>query len=180
MKSTGEVLGIDHSYGAAVLKAMIGAGVRVPENGTALVTVNDKDKPIAVEIAKQLTDLGYNIMATGGTYDALVANGIAAFRIEKISESKDLNLLTEVRDGNVQLLINTPSENRETEKEAMLIRRACVEKGIPCITSIDTASALLLALQVRQDKSHVHCQTVDDYATTARQMALRGALSAAP
>jgi carbamoyl-phosphate synthase large subunit len=164
MKSTGEVMGIDHSYGSALFKAMIAANLSIPEKGTALITVRDQDKSEAVEIARGFLELGFDLMATGGTYRALKAQGIEARLVKKISQSPEENLLTEVRAGNVAILINSPSTDRVAEHEAMQIRRACVESSIACLTSIDTAAALLIAMRARRNKGKVHCKAMSDYA----------------
>ncbi len=167
MKSTGEVLGIDLTYASALLKAMIAANLTVPASGTALVTVRDKDKAELVEIARSLRELGFDLMATPGTHAELTRAGIPSRKVQKISDAPDDNLLTAVRSGQVSLLINTPSEDRVAESEAMQIRRTCVEKGIPCITSIDTAKALVIALRARQGSGHVHCKSLDEYTKAA-------------
>ncbi|HWP31782.1 MAG TPA: carbamoyl-phosphate synthase large subunit [Fimbriimonadales bacterium] len=162
MKSTGEVLGIDHEYPCALLKAMMAAGIRFPETGLALITVRDSDKEEAVEIARELHELGFDIAATRGTHDYLIKKGVQAKSVAKISEDEN-NLLRWVQKGKVALLINTPSDNPVTEQEALQIRRACVETGIPCITSLDTARALLLALRTRKDSSRISCKAIHEY-----------------
>ena len=168
MKSTGEVMGIDHTYGSALLKAILAANLEIPTKGTALLTVREQDKPEAVEIARELVAMGFDIVATPGTHKALNENGIASQEIAKISDSKE-NLLAAVREGRIDLLINTPSTDRVAETEALQIRRTCVEKGVPCLTSIDTAKALMLAMRARADRHLVHCGSLDDYATAARR-----------
>ncbi len=162
MKSTGEVLGIDHSYPSALMKAMLGAGMRFPESGTALITVSNDDKERSVGIARELVAHGFRILATAGTHAHLSKNLIQSQAVSRISEGED-NVLTRVRSGEVSLLINTPSPDRSAEAEAMRIRRVCVESGIPCLTAIDTAEAFIVSLKARRDKARVHCKALDDY-----------------
>jgi carbamoyl-phosphate synthase large subunit len=162
MKSTGEVMGIDYEYPSALLKAMLGAGIRFPERGTALITVCDADKDRAAEIAKRLFEAGFDILATSGTHKHLHSQGLKSKKVARISESKN-TILSSVRSGMVSLLINTPSADRTAEREAMLIRRSCVEIGIPCLTSIDTAEAFVIALAAERDKARVNCQALDEY-----------------
>lgn len=172
MKSTGEVMGIDSTYPSALLKAMVGAGYAMPERGEALITVDDKDKPAACRIAAELKSLGYEIAATGGTHQALLASGIVARKLNKISESEE-HILKALSRKEIALLINTPSQNREAEKEAMLIRRACVETGVPCLTNIDTAEAFLLALKTLHNPGAVHCLPFEAYLPEAARNAMR-------
>jgi carbamoyl-phosphate synthase large subunit len=163
MKSTGEVLGIDFTYAAALSKALAGSGISVPEAGTALITVRDQDKAEACIIARNLVELGFDLLATSGTARELSDAGLNCESIPRISEDSDRNVLTAVRSGRVKLLINTPSSDRDAEAEAMLIRRTCVETGIPCLTSIDTAKALVTALELRKTGGEVNCLSLDDY-----------------
>ncbi|MCH8274809.1 MAG: carbamoyl-phosphate synthase large subunit [Armatimonadetes bacterium] len=169
MKSTGEVLGVDYTFASALLKAMLAAGMSVPKTGTALITVRDQDKPDAVEIAREFVRMGYEVLATAGTYRALKEAGVEARQVFKISEGEH-NLLEELRSGRVALLINTPGTDRTAEHEAMRIRRVCVEAGIPCLTSIDTARALVLALEARRAPGIVHCRALVDYFPSARRV----------
>ncbi|MDQ2986375.1 MAG: carbamoyl-phosphate synthase large subunit [Armatimonadota bacterium] len=163
MKSTGEVLGIDFTYAAALSKALIGSGIQVPQTGTALITVRDLDKGEACEIGRSLLHLGFDLLATAGTAKALTDAGMACESIPRIGEDPDRNVATAVRSGQVKLLVNTPSADRDAEAEAMQIRRICVETGIPCLTSIDTAKALVTALDLRASGGEVNCLSLDDY-----------------
>ncbi len=163
MKSTGEVLGIDFTYAAALSKALTASGIDLPATGAALITVRDQDKLEACEIARKLASLSFDLLATSGTARALSDAGLQCVAIPRISEDSDRNVLTAVRSGQVKLLINTPSPDRDAEAEAMLIRRTCVETGIPCLTSIDTAKALVTALDLRSEGGEVNCLSLDDY-----------------
>jgi len=162
MKSTGEVLGQDQTYPGALYKAMVAAGVRLPIDGAVLFTVADADKPEAVEIARQFAAMGYPLMATGGTADLLASQGISATRVAKIGEGEP-NLVTEIHAGRVGLVVNTISKDKRIEQEGALIRRATVERSVPCLTSLDTAKALLLALAAKRAGEPMGVRTVDEY-----------------
>jgi len=146
MKSTGEVMGIDREFPKALYKALVAAGYNVPMGGKLLVTVADKDKPEALPIIQGFAELGFRLFATSGTANFLRRHSIECEVVSKIEEGEPnlLNLLTRKQ---VHLVINTPSASRLSQRDDLIIRRAAVEHGIPCITSLDTARALLIALQ---------------------------------
>jgi carbamoyl-phosphate synthase large subunit len=146
MKSTGEVMGIDKEFPKALYKALVAAGFNVPLGGKLLVTVADKDKPEVLPIVQGFAELGFRLFATSGTANFLRRHGIECDVVRKIEEGEPnlLNLLTRKQ---VHLVINTPSASRLSQRDDLIIRRAAVEHGIPCITSLDTARALLIALQ---------------------------------
>jgi carbamoyl-phosphate synthase large subunit len=162
MKSTGEVLGIDQTYAGALYKALLASGVSVPTHGRVVLTVADEDKPMAVEIARALVAQGYRLAATGGTHAALQAAGIASERLAKIQEGAP-SLLDALFVGDVSLMINTPSPGRRSGDEARRIRRACIETGVACVTSIDTASALAQALPYFADPLRADCLSLTEY-----------------
>ncbi len=162
MKSTGEILGIDRTYEGALYKALAASGMVFKGDGYVLVTVQDDDKPEAIDIARRLIAGGYRIGATGGTHDALAEAGIESRRVMKISEGEP-NLLDLVLEGAVSMLINTPGTDSQAEQEAARIRRACIETGVPCVTSIDTAKALVRALDVFADPSKASCLRLEEY-----------------
>lgn len=170
MKSTGEILGIDVKYEAALYKALVASGVQFKGDGHVLMTVQDPDKPAAVEIARHLRDRGYRIAATSGTHDALREAGVESRWVMKISEGSP-NLLDLVLDGQVSLMINSPSGRRMEEKEAAQIRRACIETGVACVTSIDTARALVLALDYFGNPEQAGCLRLEEYFQGAAQTA---------
>ncbi len=162
MKSTGEVMGVDSSYSKALYKAMVAAGIDVATSGSMLVTVADQDKEESIDIIKGFVDLGYSVHATKGTADFLNSKGVQAAAVNKISEGSP-NLVDLIRSGNVSLLINTISKDKKIEREGAVIRRASVEHGIPCLTSLDTARALLYALSSRKEGETFGCLTIDKY-----------------
>ncbi|HOQ27278.1 MAG TPA: carbamoyl-phosphate synthase large chain, partial [Armatimonadota bacterium] len=161
MKSTGEILGIDTDFSRALYKAMIASGIAVPtEGGTLLATIADRDKEEALPILQGFVDFGFRIVATAGTARFLKEHGINATAVRKIQEGSP-NMLDLVRSGEVALLINTLSNNKVSELDASKTRRASVELGVPCLTSLDTARALLMAL--RSQREGLQCLTIDEY-----------------
>ncbi|MCU0315597.1 MAG: carbamoyl-phosphate synthase large subunit [Fimbriimonadaceae bacterium] len=162
MKSTGEVLGLDRSFEAALYKALVASGITFKPQGQVILTVTDEDKAMAVKIGHELHLRGYTLGATGGTHSALDKAGIPCERLRKISEGSP-NLLERLFAGEVSLMINTPGPGQKSGSDAARIRRACIETGVACVTSIDTAEALARALRVFEDPSLASCQTVGQY-----------------
>lgn len=162
MKSTGEILGIDFDYEAALYKALVASHIQFKGKGMVVITVANKDKPKAIEAAKRFVENGYSIGATAGTYDALKAAGVEVVRLAKIQEGSP-NLLDEIIAGNVSLMVNTPERGAETSPESLRIRRACIESGVACLTSIDTAEALSRALALYSNPESASCLTLQEY-----------------
>ncbi len=162
MKSTGEVLGVDFTYEAALYKAMVASGIVFRGRGRVVLTVQDSDKPAAVEIGRKLAACGFLISATAGTANALQDAGIECESLRKISEGSP-NLLDTILKGEVSLMVNTPSPNKATEAEAARIRRACIETGVACVTNIDSAAALARALGVYAEPKQASCLRLDEY-----------------
>ena len=162
MKSTGEVMGVDRTFEAALYKAMVGSGINFKLKGQVILSVNDMDKEAAVEIAKGLRDSGYAIGATPGTHEALKAAGIESERLNKIKEGSP-NLLERLFEGAVSLMVNTPGEGQTSGTDAARIRRACIETGVACVTSIDTARALVQALPLFENPSLAECRSITEY-----------------
>jgi carbamoyl-phosphate synthase large subunit len=153
MRSTGEVMGIDCTYEAALYKAMVAAGIRIPRTGAVLLTLADKDKAEGVQLARAFLAKGFQLLATRGTAAALQAAGLPVQVVPKIGEGSP-NLLDYIKGKRVQLLVNTPSPERRAEQQGLLIRRAAVESGVPCLTALDTAWALLRALDAADWQVH--------------------------
>jgi len=162
MKSTGEILGIDHTFEGALYKAFVASGIHFKGDGVVLLTVNDADKPAALEIAKSLHASGRKIAATPGTAQIVIEAGIPCESVSKI-QSGTPNILDLIMAGRVSIMINTPSLNETSESEAARIRRACIESGVPCVTSIDTASALIRALDVYANPEAASCLRLEEY-----------------
>lgn len=146
MKSTGEVMGKDITLEKALYKGMIAAGMKFKEYGTVLLTVADKDKEEALNLAKRFADIGYQLVATSGTAGYLEAAGIKVKTVGKIG-SEGPNLIDQIRGGKAQLVINTLTRGKQPERDGFKIRRESVENGVPCLTSLDTAEAILRVLE---------------------------------
>ncbi|MFD3258531.1 carbamoyl-phosphate synthase large subunit [Paenibacillus lentus] len=146
MKSTGEVMGRDPQYAKALYKGLVGAGMKIPTTGAIIATVADKDKEEAVEILRGFSNLGYKILATGGTAAALQAANIHVTTINKLSEGSP-NILDLIRNGEAHFVINTLTKGKEPERDGFRIRREAVENGVVCMTSLDTVRALLNMLE---------------------------------
>jgi carbamoyl-phosphate synthase large subunit len=153
MRSTGEVMGIDCTYEAALYKAMVAAGIKIPRTGAVLLTLADRDKAEGVLLARAFLAKGFQLLATRGTAAALQATGLPVQVVPKIGEGSP-NLLDYITGKRVQLLVNTPSPERRAEQQGLLIRRAAVESGVPCLTALDTAWALLRALDAADWQVH--------------------------
>jgi len=137
MKSTGEVMGIDDSLGLAMAKSQQAAGQHLPMSGTVFISVRHADKDAVVPVARQLAELGYQIVATRGTAEKLTGQGIACTRVNKISQGRP-HILDKVRNGEVQWIINTSSGSRTTE-DSYSIRRAALDYHIPYTTTVTGA-----------------------------------------
>jgi carbamoyl-phosphate synthase large subunit len=162
MKSTGEIMGIDADYSKALYKAMVAAGVEVPNEGALIATIADRDKEEAGELIRELAELGFRIYATGGTQKYLEKIGVAATPVKKIGEGSP-NVIDLVRSGEIHLVLNTLSPERNPEREGARIRRASVEHSIPCLTSLDTARALLFALTTRRRIGELTALPIQEY-----------------
>ncbi len=150
MKSTGEVLGIDETFAGALLKGFVAAGVRLPdrsvagERGRILVSIADEEKHEAIDILQAYAELGFTLVATGGTHRILVENGIASEFVNKIADGSP-HVLEAIASRSVDLVINNAVGAREIS-DGYRIRRAAVEASVACLTSLDTARALAEAL----------------------------------
>lgn len=146
MKSTGEVMGRDVIYEKALQKAFIAAGINIPAAGSVLITIADKDKEEALELVKRLYRLGFNFIATEGTAKTILANNMKVRTIAKIGEG-DEDILWLIRNNQCDLVINTISGGKNVESDGFKMRRVAVERGICCLTSLDTVDALIKTLE---------------------------------
>jgi carbamoyl-phosphate synthase large subunit len=151
MKSTGEVLGIAKTFNEALYKAFIGAGISLPKHKQIILTVKDSDKIEAIEVGKRFHALGYKIFATRSTCNILNENGVPAVKINKI-EQESPNLLDLILEHKIDLVIDTPSQGSAKSNDGFLIRRNAIETGVHCLTSLDTANALLTSLEHANDQ----------------------------
>jgi carbamoyl-phosphate synthase large subunit len=149
MKSTGEVMGIDRTFDSAFFKALTAAGLALPERGSILLSLADEDKNDATEMVQQLVHLGYKLYATEGTAAWLERLNLPVQMATKRIGRGRPNVLDVILNGTVNGVINTPGPADKEILDGLEIRRAAVERGVPCITSIDTARAMLSAMSKR-------------------------------
>ena len=143
MKSTGEVLGISQNYDEALLKAFDGGGVHLPKDGKIIVTVRDKDKKEICEMLKEFKDSDFKFYATPGTRKALIESGFTDVKpVNKIS-GESPNIMDMLHAGDVSLIINTPTHGRLPDRDGFKLRRISVESGTACLTSLDSAQAIM-------------------------------------
>ncbi|CAN5750328.1 carbamoyl-phosphate synthase large subunit [soil metagenome] len=145
MKSTGEVMGGAATFGSAFGKAQLAAGVRLPDHGCAFISVNNHDKPAVVQIARDLRELGFDIVATRGTANFLRAHGIEAEIVFKVNEGRP-HVGDEILNGKIQLVINTPL-GRESFFDDRTVRRIAMMHGVPSITTLTGAAAAVNAIK---------------------------------
>ncbi len=150
MKSTGEVMGIDMDFGRAFIKSQLAAGQKVPQKGNVFISVRDKDKRAVIFIAKKLEDLGFNIYATSGTASALEKNNIKVLVLPRIAEGRP-NVLDLMKDGKIQLVINTPS-GRIPREDEVKIRSQVILYNIPYTTTISGAQATVNGIEALAKK----------------------------
>ncbi|HEY4551058.1 MAG TPA: ATP-grasp domain-containing protein, partial [Bacillus sp. (in: firmicutes)] len=146
MKSTGEVMGKDYTLEKALYKGLVASGMKIQNFGTVLLTVADKDKNEALQLAKRFSTIGYRLMATSGTADYLKNAGIPVSVVSKIG-TEGPDLLDVIRNGEAQFVVNTFSKGKQPERDGFRIRRESVENGVPCLTSLDTAEAILRVIE---------------------------------
>ena len=145
MRSTGEVMGISPDFPTAFAKSQLAAGVILPEKGRVFISVRGPHKKRAVEVAKQLNEMGYDIIATDGTSKMIEAAGVPVERVKKLKEGSP-NLIDHMKNEAVDLIINTPNGKGARTDEGQ-IRAASVQAGLPCITTIQAAEVAVKALQ---------------------------------
>jgi carbamoyl-phosphate synthase large subunit len=148
MRSTGEVMGVGRDFGSAFAKAQYGTGVGLPLRGTVFITVNDKDKQNVVPIARGLAELGFQLVATGGTAESLVGAGLACQTVYKVNEGRP-NGVDMMKNGEIQLILNTPL-GRESYFDEKALRRTATQRGIPLITTLSGGHAAVEAIRALQ------------------------------
>ena len=152
MKSTGECLGIAKNFNEALYKAFLGAGINLPKHKKMILTVKDAEKEESVSVAERFIRLGYEIYATKGTAKFLNSKGLRVIGVNKI-EQEAPTLMDLILGHEIDLVIDIPRQG-EHSKDGFLIRRVSIETGVTCITSLDTANALLTSLE-HANKSHL-------------------------
>ncbi len=160
MRSTGEVMGIASQFGLAFAKAQLGAGQILPTAGRTFISVSDIHKSDVVSIAQSLYHLGFELVATRGTANAIKSGGIPVIVVNKVSEGRP-NLVDRIKNGEIQLVINIPS-GRTARDDDQLIRRASINYNVPVVTTISGARATAAAIAALQNGS-LAVKSLQDY-----------------
>jgi carbamoyl-phosphate synthase large subunit len=163
MKSTGEVMGIDHAFGIAFAKAQLAAGQVLPRKGKVFISVKNRDKRAIIFIAKKLTDFGFQIVATRGTAKALSQNGIPVQGVYKVHEGRP-NVVDLIKNREIDLIINTPT-GRRPQRDQVSIRAEAVAHNVPLITTISGAAASVNGIEALL-KEEVHVKSLQEYHRT--------------
>ena len=151
MKSTGEVMGVDDSFGKAYLKAQISAGSALPKSGVAFISVNQHDKKLIAKIAADLVAMDFKIVATRGTAQVLRNAGVEAETVYKVNEGRP-HIVDYIKSGKVDLILNTPL-GRQSFFDEKAIRRAAINHRVPCITTIPGAAAAVNGIRALRQES---------------------------
>lgn len=162
MKSTGEVMGVDRDFKVALYKALVAAGSMFTQKGTVLATIADRDKQEAIPILKKLDELGYDLCATAGTAEAMKEAGLKVEVVKKVREGSP-HIVDLIRANKINLVINTLTKGKAPERDGFRIRRAAVEYGVPCLTSLDTTRAILDVLADNREKNDCKLVPLQEY-----------------
>lgn len=161
MKSTGEVMGIDDTFGTAYAKSQIAAGQNLPTEGNVFISVKNQDKRNVIFVAKKLADLGFKIMATSGTAEALKNNDIDVEVLCKLHEGRP-NIVDLIKDGNVSLIINTPA-GKVTKEDETRIRSQAILYNVPLVTTISGAQATVNGIENLSKKKRLSVKSLQEY-----------------
>jgi carbamoyl-phosphate synthase large subunit len=160
MKSTGEVMGIATGFAAAFSKAQLGGGLRLPEAGTAFVSVRDADKHGVVKLARLLVDSGFKLLSTSGTYAVLEEAGIAVEKVAKVTDGARPHIVDHLLNDEVDLIVNT-TEGLQAIKDSKSIRQATLERGIAYFTTLAGGLAAAEAIAGHSDVTAV--KSIQEY-----------------
>lgn len=161
MRSTGEVLGLSASFGEAFYKAQEATQTKLPLEGTVLISVSDRDKPELVEVARGMYENGFQILATGSTYDRIVGAGIPAKKIAKINEGRP-NILDEMTNKKIQMIINTPVGKKGAVDDSY-IRKAAIKNKIPYMTTMAAAKATVQAIHAAKRDQKMEVKSLQEF-----------------
>jgi len=161
MKSTGEVMGIDSTFGSAYVKSQIAAGQQLPTEGNVFISVKNQDKRNIIFIAKKLQDMGFTIIATSGTADALKSNDIDVRILPKLHEGRP-NAIDLIKDGKIALIINTPS-GKTTKEDETKIRSHATLYNVPLITTVSGAQASVNGIENLIKKPEFSVKSLQEY-----------------
>jgi carbamoyl-phosphate synthase large subunit len=174
MRSTGEAMGMDEDFGRAYAKSLLGANVKIPLSGNAFISVRNKDKRSVIFIAKKLYDMGFGILATSGTAKVLANSGIPVRKVLKIHEGRlegKPHILDRIKNGEVDLIINTP-EGKGPKTDEYKIRREAIIRNILCITTISGAMATVHGIESLR-KQEMGVRPIQDYYKKISDFGLR-------
>jgi carbamoyl-phosphate synthase large subunit len=160
MRSTGEVMGVAENFGGAFLKAQLGAGTRLPKEGAVFISVNDGDKTEVVNLARQLHEMGFRLVATRGTQKRIEGAGLSCDLVNKVNEGRP-NIADLVKSKQVDLIINTPL-GRISFYDERAIRRAAMQYSVPCITTMTGATATVAAIRALKEEA-LHVTSLQEY-----------------
>jgi len=149
MKSTGEVMGVDHTFEAALTKALMAAGLMLPDQGALLLSIADRDKAEAAPMVEDLASMGYRLYATEGTAGMIERRGFSVNMVTKKLSQGHPNVVDIIQEGRVDAVVNTVTGQRTPLRDGFAIRRAAAEKRIACFTSLDTARVAIKSLMGR-------------------------------
>ncbi|HEV7859758.1 MAG TPA: carbamoyl-phosphate synthase large subunit [Pyrinomonadaceae bacterium] len=169
MHSTGEVMGVGESFGEAYAKAMMGAGLELPQEGTAFISVNDGDKGQAAVLARKLARLGFKLIATFGTAARLREVGLGVENVFKVNEGRP-NVVDFIKRGEIDLIINTPL-GRVSHFDEQAIRRAALQYNVPCVTTMTGAHAMVEAITARERKTEITVYSLQELHAVKSNMA---------
>ncbi len=158
MRSTGEVLGLSPYYGEAFFKAQEATQTRLPLEGTVLISVNRKDKPEAIEVAKLFDEAGFQILATGSTFDAITEAGISAKKVNKLYEGRP-NILDLITNGNIDLIVNSPV-GKDSVHDDSYLRKAAIKARVPYVTTIAAARATVKGILYAQKNGNADVKSL--------------------
>ena len=146
MKSTGEVMGVGRTFAEAFVKSQIGAGVRLPTSGKAFISVKHTDRPKAIEVARELIDLGFSVVATRGTASAIAAAGLAVSEVNKVNEGRP-HIVDMIKNNEISLVINSVEEKRQAVTDSRSIRTSALAAKVTVFTTIEGAKAACMGMR---------------------------------
>jgi carbamoyl-phosphate synthase large subunit len=154
MKSTGEVMGVGKTFGEAFVKSQLGAGVKLPKSGKVFLSIKNSDKPRAVQIAKDLVELGFSVVATQFTAAAIAAAGVPVSTVNKVAEGRP-HVVDMIKNNQIALVINTVEEKRNAITDSRTIRTSALAARVPTFTTIFGAEAAVEGMR-HLDELHVY------------------------
>ena len=162
MRSTGEVLGMADTFGEAYYKAEEATQVKVPDHGTVLISVSDRDKDELLEVAQGFVDCGFAILATGGTYKMIVDAGLPAKKIKKLYEGRP-NISDSLVNQEIDLIVNTPNGDKDSAKDDSYIRKSAIKGRIHYVTTMATAKAVVEAIKTIQTHGDMPVKSLQEF-----------------